>query len=190
MKSRLLKKVLCNICVALLILVYFCNGLAGQFSGQINGFLGTSTTKIEYIDGGEGSNEYTRYYDSVYNSVAELKAAGLAKAEEVEAEGAVLLMNNGLLPLVPGTRICPFGNGIGNFDDFSLYPFAVAFQGVAVGAFQMHFIGNDVAGGAAVEGLGINTVFIICAGVLLAGGTVAAGVICFQNKDFSNNKEC
>lgn len=51
-------------------------------------------------------------------------------------------------------------------------------------------IAGPFAGGVAVEGLGINTVFIICAGVLLLGGIAAAGVICFQNKNFSNNKEC
>ena len=143
MKSRLLKKVLCNICVALLILVYFANGLAGQFSGQINSFLGTSTTKIEYIDGDEGSNEYTRYYESVYNSVAELKAAGLAKAEEVEAEGAVLLMNNGLLPL-QGKEVSLFGasaaspvyggtgSGAVSTSDAPTYPTALERAGLTV----------------------------------------------------------
>jgi len=99
MKSkRTLKKVLTNISVGLLILVYFLNGLAGQFAGQINSFLGTSTTKVINVGGAEDEG-YVRYYDSTFTSVADLKAAGLAKAQEVEAEGAVLLKNNGVLPL-------------------------------------------------------------------------------------------
>ena len=79
MKSskRVWKKVFANVSVGLLIVAFFGNSIAGQFAGQINSFLGTSTSRIE----------------------AELKEAGLAKAEEVEAEGAVLLKNNGVLPL-------------------------------------------------------------------------------------------
>ena len=104
--KRLLLKILTNIFIALFILVYFANGIAGQFSGQINSFLGTSTSMI--VSTGEGSSEFIRYYKSSYNSVADLKAAGLAKAEEVEGEGAVLLKNNGLLPL-QGKQVSLFG---------------------------------------------------------------------------------
>ena len=104
--KRLLEKILANISIALLILAYFANGLAGQFAGQINSFLGTSTSQIVSVDGSE--IEYTRYYETSYSSVAALKAAGLAKAEEVEGEGAVLLKNNGLLPL-KGTQVSLFG---------------------------------------------------------------------------------
>ena len=109
MKSshRLLKKVLANVSVALLIVVYFGNNIAGSYAGQINSFLGTSTTKI-VSTGDSDSDEYTRYYESVYSSIAELKEAGLAKAEEVEAEGAVLLLNDGILPL-EGTEVSLFG---------------------------------------------------------------------------------
>lgn len=108
MKSkRTLKKVLVNISVGLLILVYFLNGLAGQFSGQINSFLGTSTTKLVNTGNSENTG-YMRYYESTFQSVADLKAAGLAKAQEVEAEGAVLLMNNGVLPL-KGKEVSLFG---------------------------------------------------------------------------------
>ena len=99
MKSshRTLKKVLTNVFVALMILSFFGNMLAGQFAGQINSFLGTSNSKI--VNVGSDSTEYPRYFETEYKSVAELKAAGLAKAQEVESEGAVLLKNNGLLPL-------------------------------------------------------------------------------------------
>lgn len=94
-RKRLLKKIFANVTVGLLIVIFFGNSIAGQFSGQINSFLGTSTTQIV----GDDAGGYMRYYESEYSSIAELKAAGLAKAEEVEAEGAVLLKNNGILPL-------------------------------------------------------------------------------------------
>lgn len=96
--KRTLLKMITNISVGLLILFYFLNSLAGQFSGQINSFLGTSTSKIETI--GDGPEDgYQRYFETAFHSVAELKQAGLAKAEELEGEGAVLLKNNGILPL-------------------------------------------------------------------------------------------
>ena len=96
-KKRTLKKLFANVTVGLLIVAYFGSTIAGQFSGQINSFLGTSTSMT--VTDGEDSGEYVRYYESTFSSVADLKAAGLAKAEEVEAEGAVLLKNNGILPL-------------------------------------------------------------------------------------------
>ena len=105
--KRLLMKILANVSIALLILVYFANSLAGQFAGQINSFLGTSTTQM--VSTGGGDEGFVRYYETAYRSVAELKAAGLAKVEEVEGEGAVLLKNdNDLLPL-KGTQVSLFG---------------------------------------------------------------------------------
>lgn len=93
--TRLWKKILANISVGLLIIVYFGSSIAGQYAGQINSFLGTSTTQV--VGGDDG--EYARYYESEYSSIAELKAAGLAKAQEAESEGAVLLKNDGVLPI-------------------------------------------------------------------------------------------
>ena len=57
-----------------------------------------------------GAEDFPRYYASDFSSVAELKAAGLAKALEVEEEGIVLLKNrSGVLPLAPGSRVSLFG---------------------------------------------------------------------------------
>ncbi len=56
------------------------------------------------------AESYPRYYDSDFSSVAELKAAGLEKARQVEEEGIVLLKNeNSVLPLTPGSRVSLFG---------------------------------------------------------------------------------
>ncbi len=110
-KSRTPKKILTNILAVLLVLVYFANTLAGEFSGQINDFLGTSTSKMVHEDGSAVSDdEYARYYDTEYSSVADLKAAGLAKVQEVESEGAVLLKNdNDILPLAAGSDVSLLG---------------------------------------------------------------------------------
>lgn len=105
-KKRLLKKVFTNIMVALLVLVYFGGSIANSFSGQINSFLGISTSKT--VNTG-GDDSYVRYYESEFSSVADLKEAGLAKVREVEGEGAVLLKNEGnTLPLA-GKEVSLFG---------------------------------------------------------------------------------
>ena len=97
-KTRLWKKIFTNIMAVLMVLSYFAGTVANEFAGQINSFLGISTTRTEHAEG--ASDEYARYFDSAFQSVADLKAAGLAKVREVENEGAVLLKNdNGALPL-------------------------------------------------------------------------------------------
>ncbi len=102
------KKILLNISVALLAVFYMLNVIANENAGQINSTLGIAATKTVYIGDGD-PNEYPRYYTSDYDSIAELKAAGLAKVREVEAEGAVLLKNtNNTLPLT-GREVSLFG---------------------------------------------------------------------------------
>ncbi len=100
-KTRTRKKIFTNIMIVLLVLVVFASSIANEFSGQINSFLGISTSKTINSNGGdEAESTYERYYESEFTSVAELKAAGLAKVSEVESEGAVLLKNdNNTLPL-------------------------------------------------------------------------------------------
>lgn len=121
--KRTLKKVFTNIMVVLLVLVYFGNSVANEFAGQINSFLGISTSKMVKKDGSPvDDSEYPRYYESDYSSVAELKEAGLAKVREVEGEGAVLLKNdNATLPLKEkdvslfgATAISPVYGGTGS----------------------------------------------------------------------------
>ena len=103
-----LKKVFLNLMAVLLAVSYVGNIIAQENAGQINSFLGISTSKTVYTGTGD-PNEYVRYFESKFNSVAELKAAGLAKARQVEGEGAVLLKNEGgVLPL-KDMRVSLFG---------------------------------------------------------------------------------
>lgn len=107
--KRTLKKVFLNVSAALLTIAYVGNLVAAENAGQINAFLGTSTSKTIKIDE-TLEEDYPRYFESTFKSVAELKAAGLAKVQEVEAEGIVLLKNdNNVLPLAAGSEVSLFG---------------------------------------------------------------------------------
>lgn len=107
--KRTLKKVFLNISAALLTITYVGNLIAAENAGQINAFLGTSTSKTVKIDE-TLEEDYPRYFESTFQSIADLKAAGLAKVQEVEAEGIVLLKNEGgALPLAAGSQVSLFG---------------------------------------------------------------------------------
>ena len=108
--KRTLKKVFLNIAAGLFVLVYTGNVIAGENAGQINQVLGTRTS-MTISTAPEGVDEgYTRYFDSKFSSIAELKAAGEAKVREVEGEGIVLLKNEGnALPLPAGGKVSLVG---------------------------------------------------------------------------------
>lgn len=106
-KSRLPKKIFTNVMAILLAISVFGGTVAGEFAGQINSFLGISTTKTQHSSGEE--TDYARYFESEYENVAALKAAGLDKVREVENEGAVLLKNEGATLPLQGDKISLFG---------------------------------------------------------------------------------
>lgn len=108
--KRTLKKAFLNITAGLCAIVFTGNVIAGECAGQINSALGTATSKVVSTLA-EGETEgYARYFESKYNSIAELKAAGEAKVREVEGEGIVLLKNdNDVLPLKEGSDVALVG---------------------------------------------------------------------------------
>lgn len=138
-----LKKVLLNLSLVLLGIFYLLNVIAGENAVQINTVLGIASTKKVYTGTGD-PNQYPRYFDTKYKSVAELKAAGLSKAREAEAEGAVLLKNdNNTLPfkgdklsLFGATAISPVyggtGSGAVSADDAPTYPQVLKEAGFSV----------------------------------------------------------
>ncbi len=108
--KRTLKKAFLNITAGLCAIVFTGNVIAGECAGQINSALGTATSKVVSTLA-EGETEgYARYFESKYNSIAELKASGEAKVREVEGEGIVLLKNdNNVLPLKEGSDVALVG---------------------------------------------------------------------------------
>ena len=107
---RTLKKLFLNVTAGLCAIVFTGNVIAGECAGQINSVLGTATSKVvSTLEEGEEEG-YARYFESQFNSVAELKAAGEAKVREVEGEGIVLLKNdNNTLPLAAGSKVSLVG---------------------------------------------------------------------------------
>ena len=73
---RTLKKLFLNVTAGLCAIVFTGNVIAGECAGQINSVLGTATSKVvSTLEEGEEEG-YARYFESQFNSVAELKAAG------------------------------------------------------------------------------------------------------------------
>lgn len=110
-KHRTLKKVFLNVTACLTALVVTGSIIANECEVQLNSFLGTSSTKIvTNLPEGVTEEDYVRYYDSKYSTLAELKAAGNAKVREVEGEGIVLMKNeNSVLPLAAGAKVSLVG---------------------------------------------------------------------------------
>lgn len=90
--------------------------IANENEVQINSVLNINTSYFENSDGEKGPN----YYDTSFNNLEQLIAAGQAKGEEAMGEGLVLLKNeevNGqkALPLAEGHRNITFF-GVGSVD--------------------------------------------------------------------------
>ena len=84
--KRTLKKAFLNITAGLCAIVFTGNVIAGECAGQINSALGTATSKVVSTLA-EGETEgYARYFESKYNSIAELKAAELTPLTAVLKE--------------------------------------------------------------------------------------------------------
>ena len=108
--KRTLKKVFLNVTAGLLALVFTGSTIANECAGQINSTLGLATSKVVSTLPEGQTEEYARYFESAYSSLAELKAAGEAKVREVEQEGIVLLKNdNNVLPLAAGSKVSLIG---------------------------------------------------------------------------------
>ena len=83
-----------GICLVLFIAV---NIVISIFSGYGDLYFGGKKTVVTHAEGTE--NWDTQYYKSNYSSVEDVEKAAEALVEKIEAEGIVLLKNNGALPL-------------------------------------------------------------------------------------------
>ncbi len=96
------------ISLILVIAMVVANIATISYEQVINIALGTETTKVQ-ADPNDTSD--TEYFKSAYASVEEVKAAGMDIAEELTAEGAVLLKNtDAVLPIASNAKVSVFGH--------------------------------------------------------------------------------
>ena len=110
--------VLTAVTAVLLAALIFASNLAFSSAQAINIALKTPTNKVKNGD------DSAVYFTNDFSSVEELEAYDRQVAEELTGEGAVLLKNNGALPLSAGSAVSAFSHssvdivtcGIGSAD--------------------------------------------------------------------------
>lgn len=113
-------KALTIVSAVVLVLSIALHGVLSVFDNTVAAFVGG--TFWELVD----EDPAAQYYTSDYATAEEMALRGAELCQQVEAEGAVLLMNNGALPLPQGSRVSCFstssvnlvygGTGSGNID--------------------------------------------------------------------------
>ena len=78
-----------------------------MFRSLLDHYLGGRPATVEHVEGSEDWD--TDYYDSQYRGRTQATAAANEIVDEILGEGAVLLKNNGALPLAAGTEVSLLG---------------------------------------------------------------------------------
>ena len=136
-KTITLWKVLTILCAIVMILFVPLSVLAAKFDNTMAARFGGSFWKLQ----NEDTN--AQYYTSDFNSAEEMVNYGLALTQQVEAEGAALLMNNNnALPLAADAKVSTFssssvnlvygGTGSGNIDASTADTLRTALEKVGV----------------------------------------------------------
>ena len=91
--------------VILTVILFALYSVLAMFDNTLAAFAGGTFWELENED------ENAQYYTSDFDSVEEMTDYGLEICQQVEAEGAVLLMNeNNALPLAEGSAVSCFSN--------------------------------------------------------------------------------
>ena len=93
----------------LLVIGIILNSAAVMLKSTLDQFLGTGEKTV--VGAGDLDGQY---YETKYADAEEAKAGGYAVAERVNAEGSILLKNNGILPLASDAEVVPFGYAFRN----------------------------------------------------------------------------
>ncbi len=100
--NKKLWRVLTAVLSLFLVLAIAGNAVTQEWAGYINKYLGIETTKM--VERGDGTAD-TVYFKSEYNNYKDVMEAARDVARRVQAEGTVLLRNNGALPLNKGAKV-------------------------------------------------------------------------------------
>ena len=98
-KHVTLWKVLAIVCAVVLVITSAASVLLNMFDNTVAAFLGGTFWELEHGD------PNAIYYEMDFASNEEMYDYGDELCRQVEAEGAVLLMNNGALPLGEGAKV-------------------------------------------------------------------------------------
>ena len=105
MSNRRFMAILIPVMAIVLVTLMICNLLALNYRGLISTFFNHSTYKIVETGGSTGDSTY---YPCDFETEEELTEHSGQVAETLEAEGMVLLENNGGLPLAKDSRVSVF----------------------------------------------------------------------------------
>lgn len=106
MKRKTFMRGLTTVFAFLLAVVLGLTSLAFEAQADVNQMLGTASYQM--VDTGDGTQD-TEYFKRTTRSIDSFMDAKLALVEQIAAEGAVLLKNDGTLPLSSGARVTTLG---------------------------------------------------------------------------------
>ena len=136
-KNVLAWKILTIVCAVLMVVFIPVSILLQKFDNTVAAFVGGTFWELENADAN------AQYFTSDFNSAEEMVEYGLTLAQQVEAEGAALLMNNdNALPLAKDAKVSTFssssvnlvygGTGSGNIDASTADTLRTALEKVGV----------------------------------------------------------
>ena len=129
-------KILTILCAILMVIFIPLCTILNTFDNTVAAFVGGTFWKLENED------PNAQYFTTDFSSPEEMVDYGLTVAQQVEAEGAALLMNNGALPLAKDAKVSTFssssvnlvygGTGSGNIDASTADTLRTALEKVGV----------------------------------------------------------
>ncbi len=106
MHRKTLSRGIAGILVFAFVTAMGLSSLAFEAEADVNQMMGTSSSML--VDMGDGTED-TEYFKRTTRSIDNFMNQKLDLVEEIVEEGAVLLKNNGALPLAEGSKVTTFG---------------------------------------------------------------------------------